>query len=72
MNGLDGQTVAALLCVTLAIAAIGRWTIRWWRGQTVGGCGACASGCGKPEPNQFKVMLPIVEVPDLESETESK
>ena len=72
MNGLDGQTLAALICVILAVVVMGRWTIRWWRGQSIGGCGACASGCGKPEPPQLMVTLPIVEAPEMESTTESK
>ena len=75
MTGLDGQTLAALLCVALALAAMGRWTVRWWRGQTVGGCGACATGCGKTveaAPTRLKVVLPIVDAPELEQTTESK
>ncbi len=75
MTDFDGQTIAALVCVTLAIVAMGRWTARWWRGQSVGGCGACAGGCGstnKSEPVRLKVNLPIVDAPELESVKEPK
>ena len=68
MANFDEQTVAALTCVTLAMIAMGRWSLRWWRGQSVGGCGACADGCSaasKPEPVRLKVNLPIVDAPEL-------
>ena len=75
MNSFDGQTLAALLCVTLAVVAIARWTARWWRGHSVGGCGACRTGCGtanKSTPTRLQVTLPIVDAPELEPATESK
>lgn len=68
MANFDEQTVAALTCVTLAIIAMGRWSLRWWRGQSVGGCGACAGGCSaasKPEPVRLKVTLPIIDAAEL-------
>ncbi|MCX7420343.1 MAG: hypothetical protein NT013_12515 [Planctomycetia bacterium] len=68
MANFDEQTIAALVCVTLAVVAMGRWSLRWWRGQSVGGCGACAGGCStasKSEPVRLKVNLPIIDVPKV-------
>jgi hypothetical protein len=70
MIKFDGQTLAALVCVMLAVIAMGRWTVRWWQGQSLGGCGACSGGCGaanKSEPIRLKVNLPIVDVPEFNS-----
>ena len=85
MSGLDGQTLAALVCVAVAVVVLGRWTVLWWRGQSAGGCGSCGTGCGTTraaEPARLKVSLPVIDAPvidgpvidgpELEEPTKSK
>ena len=75
MTNLDGQTLAALVCVAIAVVVLGRWTVLWWRGHSAGGCGSCGSGCGTTraaEPTRLKVSLPVIERPELEEPTKSK
>ncbi len=84
MSGLDGQTLAALVCVAVAVVVLGRRTVLWWRGQS-GGCGSCGTGCGTTraaEPARLKVSLPVIDAPvidgpvidgpELEEPTKSK
>lgn len=73
LGTFDGQTIAALLCVMLAVTAIVRWSILWWRGQSIGGCGACSGGCGvaiNSGPNHLKLNLPIIDIPERDEARE--
>ena len=75
MSGFDGQTLAALACVTVAVVLLGRWTVLWWRGQSAGGCGSCESRCGTThtaEQTRLKVSLPVIAAPETEVPTKTK
>ncbi len=66
MTNFDGQTVAALVCVSVAMVVLVRYAVLWWRSQSVGGCGGGCHGCGanSAEQNtQPKFPLPVIEPP---------
>ncbi len=63
MTELDGQLLATLACVAVAVVVLCRRAIAWWRGQSTGGCGGCSSGCGSSSSSdqlKLKHSLPVL------------
>jgi hypothetical protein len=64
MSNFDTQTLVALVCVAVALAALCRRMLLWWRGQSAG-CGGGCHGCGDPKPAaQLKVSLTVINRPE--------
>jgi hypothetical protein len=66
MTGVDGQLLATLACVAVAVIVLCRRAVAWWRGQSTGGCGGCSGGCGQRSSSDqptLKHSLPVIGEP---------